>query len=339
VVLAGGHAATWTEHIELLRVAGVEDLLVVATEGSGGGPVPDVPTVVVDPPADLSMMEQIRFGDRMLAEPPASVLAAVREFDPDGTALALGIFLNTSRELDGRPFLSPRQPEWVALEDKVVVDEFWDRAGVARQPARVVALPDAERAACDLDRGDGTVWAADAREGFHGGASQTYWVRDDASRARAIDRLRAVCDRVRVMPFVEGIPCSIHGIVLPDGVVVLQESGVAYAFVRQALPLLERAGIDLDVYYVASAELFDQLPAAEQERVFPAAAAEQAMGITGFTLPTMYRWIRSARGREFTMHPFQRGHFLASGRGEAVMEEAGLDGQGQFESIRQFLRR
>jgi transketolase len=124
-----------------------------------------------------------------------------------------------------------------------------------------------------------------------------------------------------------------------DGVVVLQESGVTYAFVRQALPLLERAGIDLDVYYVASAELFDQLPAAEQERVFPAAAAEQAMGITGFTLPTMYRWIRSARGREFTMHPFQRGHFLASGRGEAVMEEAGLDGQGQFESIRQFLRR
>jgi hypothetical protein len=222
VVLAGGHAATWTEHIGLLSDAGVEDLLVVATEGSGSGPLPDVPTVVVEPPAHLSLMEQIRFGDRMLAEPPGSVLAAVRGFDPDGTALVLGIFLNTSRELDGRPFLSARRPEWVALEDKVVVDEFWDRAGVARQPARVVALLDAERTACDLDRGDGTVWAGDAREGFHGGASQTYWVRDDASLARAIDGLRAVCDQVRVMPFVEGIPCSIHGIVLPDGVVVLR---------------------------------------------------------------------------------------------------------------------
>jgi transketolase len=122
-----------------------------------------------------------------------------------------------------------------------------------------------------------------------------------------------------------------------DGVVVLQESGVAYAFVRQALPLLERAGIDLDVYYVASAELFDLLPAALQERVFPAEAAGRAMGITGFTLPTMYRWIRSVRGREFTMHPFQRGHFLASGRGDAVMEEAGLDGASQFDAIRKFL--
>jgi transketolase len=122
-----------------------------------------------------------------------------------------------------------------------------------------------------------------------------------------------------------------------DGVVVLQESGVALAFVRQALPLLERAGIDLDVYYVASAELFDLLPPANQEAAFPAAAAERAMGITGFTLPTMYRWIRSARGREFTLHPFQHGHFLASGRGEAVMEEAGLDGASQFEAVRRFL--
>jgi len=37
------------------------------------------------------------------------------------------------------------------------------------------------------------------------------------------DRLDALtffgprCDRVRVMPFLDGVPCSIHGIVLPDG--------------------------------------------------------------------------------------------------------------------------
>jgi len=122
-----------------------------------------------------------------------------------------------------------------------------------------------------------------------------------------------------------------------DGVVVLQESGATLAFVNEALPLLEQAGIDLDVYYVASSELFDRLDAAEQERVFPAEAAERAMGITGFTRQTLYRWIRSERGRAFTMHPFQHGHFLASGRGEAVMEEAGLDGASQFEAIRRFL--
>ncbi len=123
----------------------------------------------------------------------------------------------------------------------------------------------------------------------------------------------------------------------PDGVVVLQESGVTYAFVNEALPLLEKSGIDLDVYYVASAELFDLLVPADQERAFPAEAADRAMGITGFTLPTLHRWIRSARGREHSMHTFQRGHFLASGRGDAVLHEAGLDGASQFEAIRRFL--
>src|SRR5204863_3718041 len=32
----------------------------------------------------------------------------------------------------------------------------------------------------------------------------------------------AHCDVVRVTPFVDGVPCSIHGIVLPNGIVVLR---------------------------------------------------------------------------------------------------------------------
>ena len=107
---------------------------------------------------------------------------------------------------------------------------------------------------------------------------------------------------------------------------MLQESAVAYAFVEQALPLLEKDGIDLRVYYVASAELFDLLPPEEQERLFPEEHAREAMGITGFTLPTMYRWVRSDRGRAHTLHPFAQGHFLGSGQGPMVLAEAGLDG-------------
>lgn len=118
-----------------------------------------------------------------------------------------------------------------------------------------------------------------------------------------------------------------------DGVVVLQGSGVTYAFVEQALPLLDQAGIDLTVYYVASAELFDRLPPEDQERLFPEAHAREAMGISDWTLPTMYRWVTSARGRAATLHPFQRGHFLGSGQAQRVLEEAGLDGQSQFEAI------
>ena len=121
------------------------------------------------------------------------------------------------------------------------------------------------------------------------------------------------------------------------GVVVLQGSDVGYAFVEEALPLLERKGADLFVYYVASAELFDLLPRRTQAKIFPEEHAKKAMGITGFTLPTMYRWIRSDRGREMTLHPYRKGHFLGSGQAHMVLAEAGLDGKSQFKAIMKFL--
>ncbi|MBI2526563.1 MAG: hypothetical protein HYV93_11300 [Candidatus Rokubacteria bacterium] len=121
------------------------------------------------------------------------------------------------------------------------------------------------------------------------------------------------------------------------GTVVLQESAVTYAFVQQALPLLERDGLDPWIYYVASAELFGLLPVERQRRIFPEERAREAMGITGFTLPTMFRWVCSDLGRSMTLHPFQRGHYLGSGQGDMVLAEAGLDGESQYLAIKRYL--
>ncbi len=123
-----------------------------------------------------------------------------------------------------------------------------------------------------------------------------------------------------------------------DGVAVLQGSGVTYAFVEDALPRLEKDGIDLNVYYVASAELFDMLPLSEQQEIFPEEHARAAMGITGFTIPTMYRWITSERGRAATLHPFKKGHYLGSGQAPMVLAEAGLDGISQYHAIVNYLK-
>jgi transketolase len=122
-----------------------------------------------------------------------------------------------------------------------------------------------------------------------------------------------------------------------DGTVVLQGSEVTYVFVQEALPRLLADGINLEVVYVASPELFDRLPAATRAAVFGEELALEAMGITGFTLPTMYRWIRSDVGRAHTMHPFMRGRYLGSGSGDMVMREAGLDGDGQYARIREYV--
>ena len=122
-----------------------------------------------------------------------------------------------------------------------------------------------------------------------------------------------------------------------DGTVVLQGAGVMNAFVMEALPLIERDALNLNVYVITSTELFDLLPEAERSQIFPEAHQHEAMGITDFTMATMTRWIRSDLGRAHSLHPFRHGHFLGSGSGAMVMKEAGLDGRSQFEAIRAFV--
>lgn len=222
VILVGSVPAVWADHAARLTAAGASRILVVATEGAGLGPGPDVPTLVIDQPGSPGLLERVRISNRTIANPPDHMLAALAEFDPRREAVVISSFLNESPTLDGRPIVDFRRPEWVALEDKTRADALWDRAGVARQPAEVVAVADAPAAARALDRGDGTVWAGDARDGYHGGAQLTRWVHDGATQRTALAELAARCDTVRVMPFLEGVPCSIHAIVVPDGVAVLR---------------------------------------------------------------------------------------------------------------------
>ena len=73
------------------------------------------------------------------------------------------------------------------------------------------------------------------------------------------------------------------------------------------------------------------------DRVWQERQAHEALGITGFTRPTMYRWIRSDLGRDHSLYPFAGGHYLGSGAGDMVVHEAGLDGDGQFAAIKGFL--
>ena len=67
------------------------------------------------------------------------------------------------------------------------------------------------------------------------------------------------------------------------------------------------------------------------------ARARGASGITGFTLPTLFRWVVSDLGRAHTLHPFKKGHFLGSGQGPVVLAEAGLDGASQAQAIRAYV--
>jgi len=120
------------------------------------------------------------------------------------------------------------------------------------------------------------------------------------------------------------------------GTIVLQESGVVYMFVDEVLPKLHADGLRMNIYVVTSAELFDLLPLEEQRRIFPPERAREAMGVSGFTMATMYRWITSEEGRAHSLHAFSKGRYPGSGQAHKVIEEAGLDGKSQYETVRRY---
>jgi transketolase len=123
----------------------------------------------------------------------------------------------------------------------------------------------------------------------------------------------------------------------PDASIVYQGSEVAYAFAAHVLPRLKEKGINLDVYYVSSAELFDRLDEQERNEIYPYATAQSAMMFSGFTAATTYRWIMSERGRQFTMYPWKSGNFLGSGQGDVCLEQAGMHAEAQLEVIQKFI--
>jgi hypothetical protein len=240
VISAGGVLAGSGQLVDQLKQLGATDVFVLAdTVGTGDVPT-DVPFFDLDIHGDTAM-ETIRGGEAAAADLPASAVTALSRFDPDGTALVLGTMFNSLSEIAGRRALAYRRLEWVAIEDKITIDARWDRWGVPRPPSLVVAAreDDLRSGAERLDQGAGTVWAGDAREGWNGGAEYTRWVRNDNDAASAATFFSAHCDVVRITPFLEGVPCSIHAIVFDEDVSVFRpmelvtlrslEKGLVYA--------------------------------------------------------------------------------------------------------------
>jgi hypothetical protein len=225
VVLAGGPLAGMQPRIAAVRALGARRPLCVAF-GLGTGPLPaedDAERFVV-PQEEQPLLDSIYEEMRLLADPPPDLRSALDGYDPECRAVVLaGPFL-TAREVAGRRVLDGRLPAWEALEDKTNSDALWEGAGIAPPRATVVPATEAalRPAARALDDGEGTVWAGDAREGFNGGSLFVRRIVTENDESEAVAFFSAHCDRVRVMPFLDGIPTSIHGVVFPDGVAVFR---------------------------------------------------------------------------------------------------------------------
>lgn len=219
-VLVG--AAALAVRLRELGAAGV--LAVGGSRGTGEVDAEVERSAVVLGLSGSSIMDSVRRLEAALAAPPLELVAAADAFDPVRAAqVVVPIFASSEGVLDRRPF-GGRRRVWRDLEDKTTVDALWDRAGVTRAPSAIVPaeISALRRAAGELDAGAGTVWVADNRLGWHGGGEYAHWVRDDDGADDAYLRLVDAADQVRVMPFLDGVPCSIHGWVIGDEVVTFR---------------------------------------------------------------------------------------------------------------------
>jgi hypothetical protein len=226
VILGPGVLAGFAPYVGWLRELGRRTLVVSTARGAGPVPEPDECVVVeVVPPATAMITEELRALDRMIRTLPEPVVAAIEEFDPDRAGIWFtSPFVTTDEPVLGRPVTGGRPASFLALEDKMLADEIWAAADVPRAPYLIVPV-DAHALAAATDRLAGplgAVWSGDARDGFNGGGNYVRWVRDDDDLAAAHAFFAPRCDRVRVMPVLDGVPCSIHGFVLPDGTAALR---------------------------------------------------------------------------------------------------------------------
>jgi hypothetical protein len=228
VIIVGVPLAGTRDAVIRLRTLGSDRCLVLATgPGTGTFPSPDDAEWMILEHRFADVLAELHAVEALMANPPADVIRVMDRYDPDRRALVLAPVVTLGpipTQMAGRRVWGGRPAASLALEDKTRIDGFWDRVGVERSPFVLAPLSiSAVRGASDrMNRGSGTVWAGDARDGLHGGAHLVRWVRSESDLTEALSFFSERCDRVRVMPFLEGIPCSIHGLVFPDDIVTIR---------------------------------------------------------------------------------------------------------------------
>ncbi len=170
-------------------------------------------------PSPSNLLEGIQTAQKAYESLPEEAQAAVDRWDPDGLARAVLPFTATARSVGGRRSFGVTREEWKQLEDKLAVIDIWNEAGIEVAPFEIVDLSDPSAGLNSHERlatQQGSVWAVDNQSGWHGGADGTFWIRTGGDVADFMTSRRGRNERARVMPFLSGVPCSVHGMVFDD---------------------------------------------------------------------------------------------------------------------------
>ncbi|WP_327279294.1 MULTISPECIES: hypothetical protein [unclassified Streptomyces] len=224
VVLLGHPLSAYGRQSAALLRTGAHAPFVVAG-GTGPGQPPDGIAghhLVPLEPADAELRAEEL--SRLAAAPPPALRAVLDGYDPDRTAVAVAETALAPDRIVGRPILDSGARWGEVFADHGAVDSLWARLGATRLPSVVVPADGEalERAHAKLDLGQGTVvFAAPQRPVLRAGGP-VHRLHESRDAGPAARRLAPLGSRVRVVPYVRGVPCGIGGFVLPEGPVVLR---------------------------------------------------------------------------------------------------------------------
>ncbi len=226
VILGPGVLAAFTSTVTELRGHGCRVLVLATARGAGPVPAPEECTIVeLETPTTRLVTDELRLLDHLAHDLPDHAVAAIEGFDPAGEAVwDVGHFVQDDEPILGRRVVGGRPAAYFRMEDKLFAEEVWAACNVPTAPHLVVPVEESAlvEATATLASPLGAVWTGDTRDGFHGAGNYVRWVADEEDRAVAQAFFALHCDRVRVAPFLDGVPCSIHGFVLPDGTAALR---------------------------------------------------------------------------------------------------------------------
>ncbi|WP_329126873.1 hypothetical protein [Streptomyces sp. NBC_01465] len=216
VLLVERLGATTDALLKEATAVGARVLGVVAAHGTGAGGA--VPVFRVLGGADFDRVAYAR----ALASPSPQLREWFDHVDPDNRALVLGTNQTESITVCGRPVHGRRLPAWAVWEDKTLIHHLWEEAGVATAPSHVTSL-DGERIrarAQDVDTGAGVVLAMDSSTGHRGDSHGLAWLHHAEQIAPTLHTWQGLTHKVRVAPFMPGVPYSVLGMVTASGVAV-----------------------------------------------------------------------------------------------------------------------
>ena len=142
-----------------LTELGVEEILLLSAARGSGEMDDRFPFINLQVTGQNGIMEGIYAAEEAFQNLSADVLAQIDAFDPKRKAMVLRTIFGSPKPIAGRRVFGAREEIWCSLEDKIIVDQLWDDAGVSRMPSKVLLLSEDDlwEQVQEVDKGSGTV--------------------------------------------------------------------------------------------------------------------------------------------------------------------------------------